>query len=75
MVEANTFPMARGDLMKLNLHTVSFEADAMRDAERSKVIGQGIVLDNRSGLVDSGWHKLSSTTALRFADLEGLPSE
>ena len=28
------------------------------DAERSTVIGQLNVLDSRSGLVDSGWHKL-----------------
>ena len=43
----------KDDLMKLNLRSGCYE-----DAEWSKVISQRIVLDNRSGLVDSGWHKL-----------------
>ena len=41
------------------------------DAERCKVIGQRIVLDNRSGLVDSGWHKLQFNNRLKIRRFRG----
>ena len=45
------------------------------DAEWSDAIRQQIVLDNRRRLVDSRYYELQpSTSALKFADLEGLPS-
>ena len=48
----------KDDLMRLNLQTVSFaRSGCHKDAERSKVIGQRIIPDNRNGLVESGWHK------------------
>ena len=47
----------KGDLMKLNLQTVSFAADAMRMLNGARS-SERIVLDNRSELVDSCWHKL-----------------
>ena len=64
----------KDDLMKLNLQTVSFAADAMRmlNGARLSVNGQfsmtGVYWLTAAGL------NFSSTTALRFADLEGLPS-
>ena len=61
----------KDDLRKLNLQTVSFAADANEDAERSKVIGQRVVLDNRSGLVDSGWHKLQLYNCLEVCRTRG----
>ena len=53
--------------MKLNLHTVSFAADAMLSVSGLYSI-TGV-----DWLIAAGIN-FSSTTALRFADLEGLPS-
>ena len=43
------------------------------DAEWSDAIRQQIVLDNRVDWLIAASINFSSTTALRFADLEGLP--
>ena len=60
----------KDDLMKLNLQTVSFAADAMR------MLTDGARLYSITGVdwLTAGGIDFSSTTALRFADLEGLPS-
>ena len=75
--EANTFSMAhthKDDLMKLNLQTVSFAADAMRMLSGARLLVSGLYsITGVDWLIDAGI-KFSSTTALRFADLEGLPS-
>ena len=70
----STWHIYKDDQMKLNLQTVSFAADAMRmlNGERLSVSGfQSII--GVDWLIAAGIN-FSSTTALRFADLEGLPS-
>ena len=64
----------KDDLMKLNLQTVSFAAEAMRmlNGARSSVSGL-YSITGVDWLIAAGIN-FSSTTALRFADLEGLPS-
>ena len=62
------------DLMKLNLQKVSFAADAMRI-----LIGARSSVSELYSITGVGWLiaagiNFSYTTALRFADLEGLPS-
>ena len=62
-------------LMKLNLQTVSFAADAMR-----LLSGARLSVNELYSITGVDWLKaaginFSSTTALRFADLEGLPSK
>ena len=62
------------DLMKLNLQTVSFTADAMRMLNGARLSVSG--LNSIAGvdwLITAGMN-FSSTTALRFADIEGLLS-
>ena len=64
----------KDDLMKLNLQTVSFAADAMR-----MLNGARLSVNELYSIVGVDWSiaagiNFSSTTALRFADLEGLPS-
>ena len=60
--------------MKLNLHTVSFAADAMRMLNGAMLSVSGLhSITGGDWLIAAGIN-FSSTLALRFADLEGLPS-
>ena len=64
----------KDDLMKLYLQTVSFAADAMRMLNRARLLVSGLYsITGVDWLIAAGVN-FSSTTALRFADLEGLPS-
>ena len=64
----------KDDLMKLNLQTVSFAADAMRMLNGARLSVSGLhSITGVDWLIAAGIN-FSSTTALRFADLEGLPS-
>ena len=64
----------KDDLMKLNLQTVSFAADAMRMLNGARLSVSGLhSITGVDWLIAAGVN-FSSTTALRFADLEGLPS-
>ena len=60
MVEVKTFSLAhiQGGPDETEPSDGELRSGCHEDAERSKVIGLRIILDNRSGLVDSGWHKL-----------------
>ena len=76
MVEAIPYPwhLYKYDLMKLNLQTVSFAADAMRMLTGARLSVSGLCsITGVDWLIAAGMN-FSSTTALRFADLEGLPS-
>ena len=62
------------DLMKLNLQTVSFAADAMRMLNGARLLVSGLYsITGVDWLIAAGIN-FSSTIALRFADLERLPS-
>ena len=64
----------KDDLMKLNLQTVSFLADVMRMLSGARLSVSGLYsITGMDWLIAAGIN-FSSTTALRFADLEGLPS-
>ena len=64
----------KDDLMKLNLQTVSFAADAMRMLNGARLSVRGLYsITGVDWLIAAGIN-FRSTTALRFADLEGLPS-
>ena len=64
----------KDDLMKLNLQTVSFAADATRMLNGARLSVSGLYsITGKDWLIAAGIN-LSSTTALRFAELEGLPS-
>ena len=64
----------KDDLMKLNFQTRSFAADAMRMLNGARLSVSGLYLiTGRDWLIAAGIN-FSCTTALRFADLEGLPS-
>ena len=64
----------KDDLMKLNLQTVSFAADAMRMLNGASLSVSGLYsIAGVDWLIAAGIN-FSSTTAVRFADLEGLPS-
>ena len=64
----------KDDLMKLNFQTVSFAADAMRMLNGARLSVSGLYsITGVDWLIAAGIN-FSSTTALRFADLEGLPS-
>ena len=66
----------KDDLTKLNLQTVSFSftADAMRMLNGARLSVSGLYsITGVDWLIAAGMN-FSSTTALRFADLEGLPS-
>ena len=64
----------KDDLMKLNLQTVSFAADAMRMLNGARLPVSGLYsIAGVDRLLAAGIN-FSSTTALRFADLEGLTS-
>ena len=65
--------MYKEDLMNLNLQTVSFAADAMRMLNGARLPVNGLYsITGVDWLIAAGIN-FSSTTALRFADLEGLP--
>ena len=62
------------DLMRLNLQTVKFAADAVRMLNGARLSENGLYsIAGVNWLVATGIN-FSSTTALEFADLEGLPS-
>ena len=62
------------DLMKLNLQTVRFAADAMRMLSGARLSVNGLYsIAGADWLIAAGIN-FSSTTALGFDDLEGLPS-
>ena len=64
----------KDDLMKLNLQTVSFAADVMRMLNGARLSVSGLYsITGVDWLIAAGIN-FSSTIALRFADLEGLPS-
>ena len=64
----------KDDLMKLNLQTVSFAADAMRMLNRARLSVSGLYsITGVDWLIAAGIN-FSSMTSLRFAHLEGLPS-
>ena len=66
--------ICKDDLMKLNLQTVSFAADAMRMLNGARLSVNGLYsITGVDWLIAAGIN-FSSTTALRFADLEGLPA-
>ena len=66
--------MYKEDLMKLNLQTMSFAADAMMMLNGARLSVNGLYsLTGLDWLIAAGIN-FSSTTTLRFADLEGLPS-
>ena len=62
------------DLMKLNLQTVRFAADAIRMLNGARLSVNGLYSIARVDWLIAAGINFSSTTALRFADLEGLPS-
>ena len=64
----------KDDLMKLNLQTVSFAADVMRMLNRARLSVSGLYSITGVDWLIAAVINFSSTTALRFADLEGLPS-
>ena len=62
------------DLMKINLQTVSFAADAMRMLTGARLSVSGLhSITGVDWLIAAGIN-FSCTLALRFADLDGLPS-
>ena len=65
--------MYKEDLMKLNLQTVSFAADAMRMLNGASLSVNGLYSITGVDWLKAAGINFSSTTALRFADLEGLP--
>ena len=76
MVEAHTFSLAlyEQDLIKLNLQTVKFAADAIRMLNGARVSVNGLYSIAGVDWLIAASINFSSTTALRFADLEGPPS-
>ena len=62
------------DLMKLNLQTVSFAADALRMLNGASLSVIGLYSITGEDWLTAAGINFSSTTALRFTDLEGLPS-
>ena len=70
----STWHIYKDDLMKLNLQTVSFAADAMRMLNGERLYVSGLYsITGKDWLIAAGIN-FSSTTALRFAETEGLPS-
>ena len=66
--------MYKEDLTELNLQTVSFAADAMRMLNGARLSVNGLYsMPGVDWLIAVGIN-FSCTNALRFADLEGLPS-
>ena len=64
----------KDDLMKPNLQTGSFAADAMRMLNGARLSVSGLYLITGVDWLIAAGINFISTTALRFADLEGLPS-
>ena len=62
------------DLMKLNLQTGSFTSDAMRMLNGARLSVNGLYSITGVDWLIAAGIDFSSTTALRFADLEALPS-
>ena len=62
------------ELMKLNLQTVKFAADAVRMFNGARLTVRGLYTIAGVDWLIAASFNFSSTTALRFADLEGLPS-
>ena len=60
--------------MKLNLQIVKFAADAMRMLNEARLSVNGLYSIAVVDWLIAAGIDFSSTTALRFADLEGLPS-
>ena len=61
-------------MTKLNLQAVKFAADAMRMLNGAKLSVNGLYSIVGVDWLTAADTNFSSTTALRFADLEGLPS-
>ena len=61
------------DVMKLNLQTVRFAADVIRMLNGARFSVNGLYLIAGGDWLIAAGINFSSTTALRFADLEGLP--
>ena len=66
--------MYKGDLMKFNLQTMSFAADAIRMLNGASLSVNGLYSITGVDWLKAAGINFSSTTALRFTDLEGLPS-
>ena len=66
--------MYKEDLMKLNLQTLSFAADAMGMLNGARLSVIGLYSITGVDWLIAACINFSSTTALRYADLEGLPS-
>ena len=66
--------MYKEDLMKLNFQMVSFAADAIRMLNRARLSVNGLYSITGLDWLKAAGINFSSTTALRFADLQGLPS-
>ena len=64
----------KDDLMKLNLQMVSFAADAMKMLNGARLSVSGLYSITEVDWLIAAGINFSSTTALRFAYLEGLPS-
>ena len=64
----------KDDLMRLNLQTVSFAADAIRMLNGARLSVSGLYPITGMDWLKAAGINISSTTALRFADLEGLPA-
>ena len=62
------------DLMNLNFQTVRFVADAMRMLNGARLSVNGLYSKTGVDWLIAAGINFISTTALRFADLEGLPS-
>ena len=61
------------NLMKLNIQTVRFAADVIRMLNGARISVNGLYLIAGADWLIAAGIVFSSTTALRFADLEGLP--
>ena len=64
----------KDDPKKLNLQTVSLAADAMRMLNGARLSVSGLYSITGVDWLIAASTNFSSTTASRFADLEGLPS-
>ena len=76
MVDAHTFSLARIQTApdEFDLQTLRFAADAMRMLNGARLSVNGLFsITGVNWLIAAGIN-FNSTTALRFADLEGLPS-
>ena len=76
MVEAHTFSLAhvQGGSDETEPSDGELCSRCHEDVERSEIVCQRTVLDNRRGWLIAAAINFSSKTVSRFADLEGLPS-